>query len=81
MFIFREPPLSYVSNLFTLPFNRSVWIALGALLIIIFIVLYVISQWEWKKGSEDFTKPSPTIIDNILLIFSAIGQQGSLMTL
>lgn len=48
-FIFREPKLSYVANVFTLPFDIFVWISIIALMVVIAIVLYIVISWEWKK--------------------------------
>ena len=80
-FIFREPPLSHVRNLFTLPFHQSVWLTLIALLVIILVLLVVTTNWERKKYSveNDYLISSPTpIIDNILLVIGAISQQGNI---
>ncbi|XP_068908237.1 ionotropic receptor 75a-like isoform X3 [Tenebrio molitor] len=48
-FIFRQPKLSYVANVFTLPFDGLVWASTCALLLIMAMVLYVVVKWEWKK--------------------------------
>ncbi|CAH1371106.1 hypothetical protein MTP99_012595 [Tenebrio molitor] len=48
-FIFRQPKLSYVANVFTLPFDGLVWASTCALLLIMTMVLYVVVKWEWKK--------------------------------
>ncbi|XP_043270441.1 glutamate receptor ionotropic, kainate 5-like [Venturia canescens] len=85
-FLFRRPPLSYVSNLFTLPFERSVWIAIGVLLILVIGLLYVAMKWEYslKINNEiplqDWTGNSdvaPTISDDLLVVMGAVSQQGS----
>lgn len=46
-FIFKAPPLSYVTNVFMLPFDTNVWYCSYAIAVLIFIVLYVIVLWEW----------------------------------
>lgn len=48
-FIFRAPPLSYVANVFTLPFDLNVWYCCYAILILTFLVLYFITYWEWHN--------------------------------
>lgn len=48
-FIFRQPKLSYVSNVFVLPFDNFVWASIYSLLIIIACVLFFVVKWEWKK--------------------------------
>ncbi|XP_031783663.1 glutamate receptor ionotropic, delta-2 isoform X1 [Nasonia vitripennis] len=76
-FIFRQPPLSFVSNLFTLPFRPSVWIAIGILLIIIFLSLVISTKWEWVTKEVDSSgTPPPSLSDNLLLVVGAIAQQG-----
>ncbi|XP_011313618.1 uncharacterized protein, partial [Fopius arisanus] len=40
-FVFRRPPLSYVSNLFVLPFARNVWIATTLFCSFGYIILYL----------------------------------------
>lgn len=50
-FVFREPKLSYVTNVFMLPFDRYVWTAIISLLIINIMWLYTIIKWEWRKGN------------------------------
>lgn len=48
-FIFRQPKLSYVANVFTLPFDVYVWGCVVGLLFVIAGVLYTVVKWEWKK--------------------------------
>ncbi|XP_063975807.1 uncharacterized protein LOC135161814 [Diachasmimorpha longicaudata] len=83
-FLFRRPPLSYVSNIFTLPFARSVWIAIVVFLSISFVFLYIAMKWEWEKiqvipvefrlGGD--LERKPTVTDNLLVLLGAIFQQG-----
>ncbi|KAJ8982127.1 hypothetical protein NQ317_002853, partial [Molorchus minor] len=48
-FIFRAPPLSYVANVFTLPFDTYVWYSSIVLAGAILLVLYIINICEWKN--------------------------------
>ncbi|KAJ8959817.1 hypothetical protein NQ318_011549 [Aromia moschata] len=80
--IFRAPPLSYVSNIFTLPFDIYVWYSGFMLTAAILLVLYVITIWEWKDPT--FRKKmfgpqalQPSVFDVFLLEVGAITQQGS----
>lgn len=82
-FIFRAPPLSHVTNVFTLPFEAHVWYCSFALIIITFIVIYVIVKWEWTDlnfgqttGESSYTL-RPEISDVALMEIGAITQQGS----
>ncbi|KAL3269449.1 hypothetical protein HHI36_008519 [Cryptolaemus montrouzieri] len=82
-FIFRDPPLSYVANIFTRPFHRNVWYASFLMLVLIFAIKYVIVKWEWKEAIfretieklHDATKPS---VDDIAIVqMGVVSQQGS----
>lgn len=44
--IFKSPPLTYVYNLFTLPFSTSIWIASIAFFALISFLLYGTAFWE-----------------------------------
>ncbi|CAH1110302.1 unnamed protein product [Psylliodes chrysocephalus] len=83
-FVFREPKLSYVTNVFTLPFDRDVWLSTIALMIITGFFLYYILHWEVKKekyvpeiGSSDNLAQKATILDVALISFGALCQQAS----
>ncbi|KAG8034284.1 hypothetical protein G9C98_001368 [Cotesia typhae] len=83
-FVFRKPPLSYVSNLFTLPFGRTVWYAIAVMTCVICGFLYITLKWEWKKTLEsqentrhpDNLQKDPSLSDDLLILSSAIFQQG-----
>ncbi|CAH1156185.1 unnamed protein product [Phaedon cochleariae] len=88
-FIFRAPPLSYTTNIFTLPFHTYVWYSIFLLLGIIFFVTYVIVKWEWKdpvfrrkieEMQEISATPMPinaTFVDVFMMEMGAITQQGT----
>lgn len=48
-FVFREPKLSYVTNVFVLPFDRYVWVSTVVLVVITGLTLLVIVKWERKR--------------------------------
>lgn len=83
-FIFRRPLLSTVSNIFTLPFQRNVWIAIGMFLVLVFCLLSLSVKWEYQN--KEITKSTiywkesnptkPTTSDNLLILLSAFVQQG-----
>nr|AZQ24990.1 ionotropic receptor [Aphidius gifuensis] len=84
-FIFRRPPLSYVRNLFTLPFSRSVWMTIIIFLSLVCLILYITMKWETKHICENHLavvqysvdwNPNPAISDNFLVILGAVSQQG-----
>ncbi|XP_052755907.1 ionotropic receptor 75a isoform X1 [Galleria mellonella] len=74
-FILRQPPLSYVSNIFSLPFSTSVWIAIALCSCLSMFALYFTSKWEVRKGKTE-TQLDGTMGDAFLLTMSAISQQG-----
>uniref|UniRef100_A0A0C9PTU2 Kbp_3 protein n=1 Tax=Fopius arisanus TaxID=64838 RepID=A0A0C9PTU2_9HYME len=84
-FIFRQPPLSHISNLFTLPFSRSVWIGIAVFSCIGFVILYLSMAWEWQEVKDIPTdqklwgdlEMKPAFGDNFLILIGAITQQGS----
>ncbi|XP_060802728.1 ionotropic receptor 75a [Amyelois transitella] len=86
-FVFREPPLSYNSNLFLLPFSSVVWMCIGALVMILMVITYVNAYWESIKikkhimKSSDHTTLKPNISDIVVLLISAMCQQGSAIEL
>ncbi|XP_061713322.1 ionotropic receptor 75a-like isoform X2 [Cydia pomonella] len=88
-FVFRQPKLSYENNLFLLSFRASVWYSSIALLLLLVIVLFIVTIWEWKKtrGHEDKKLEADSgilrasVVDVVLLIFGAACQQGSTVEL
>ncbi|CAH0701263.1 unnamed protein product [Spodoptera exigua] len=83
-FVFQQPKLSYENNLFLLPFNTTVWYCTIALVFIIYLVLLLVTKWEWKKTKhsietreKDAGVLRANVVDIIILIFGAACQQGS----
>ncbi|KAK9879953.1 hypothetical protein WA026_008463 [Henosepilachna vigintioctopunctata] len=81
-FIFRAPPLSYISNIFTLPFDTYVWYACLAITLLSLISIYLVLMWEYNASfkKECLENPQntlrPTISEVTLFQISAIFQQG-----
>ncbi|XP_056633934.1 ionotropic receptor 75a-like [Diorhabda sublineata] len=80
-FVFRAPKLSYVTNVFTLPFDRQVWISTFFLVILIGLLINYILKWEiYKKKSENETSYALQKVDQVevaLISFGAVCQQSS----
>lgn len=78
-FIFRSPPLSYVSNVLTLPFEKIVWITCFMLTVISTLILHVIFNWESKNLETVPEKRTnkPNFFDVIIIQAGGICQQGS----
>ncbi|XP_072743848.1 uncharacterized protein [Anoplolepis gracilipes] len=83
-FVFRQPLLSTVTNIFILPFERDVWIAIAVFLVLVFCSLYASMKWEYyrhtmKKSSTTWKETNigqPTFGDDFLVILGAFAQQG-----
>ncbi|KAG5343575.1 GLRK protein, partial [Acromyrmex charruanus] len=83
-FVFRRPLLSTISNIFTLPFQRNVWIAIAVFLVLVFCLLYLSIKWEYDRGRmtesaaywNQLNPSKPTISDNLLILLGAFSQQG-----
>lgn len=79
-FIFRQPMLSMISNIFALPFQRSVWIAMAVFLLAVLGLLYVSSKWEYRCGTsaywESLNPAEQTLSDNLMVVLGAMAQQG-----
>ncbi|XP_033608435.1 uncharacterized protein LOC111867100 [Cryptotermes secundus] len=69
-FIFRQPPLSFIMNIFTLPFSRSVWMASVAFVVVAGSALYLTVQYEERSDRV-------TGSDITLLSLGAVCQQGT----
>lgn len=74
-FIFRAPPLSYVSNIYALPFNWAVWLASAVMIAVSCVCIYIAMSRQQSKGvpAEGSVRPS----DIVLLGIGAICQMGS----
>ncbi|CAG4980043.1 unnamed protein product [Colias eurytheme] len=80
-FVFRQPSLSYQNNLFILPFKPVVWMCIFALILLLTIILFINAYWESmkldNKNNRDQTVLRPSVSDIVIMIISAISQQGS----
>ncbi|CAH0401150.1 unnamed protein product [Chilo suppressalis] len=74
-FVFREPPLSYISNIFTQPFSRAVWLAIIVCVLGCSVFLYITSKWEASISMHQF-QLNGSWADIIILIIGAVLQQG-----
>ncbi|XP_025995968.2 glutamate receptor ionotropic, delta-1 isoform X2 [Solenopsis invicta] len=83
-FVFRRPLLSTVSNIFILPFQQNVWIAIAVFLILVFCLLHLSIKWEYYRDRltesatywNQLNPNKPTVSDNILILLGAFAQQG-----
>ncbi|XP_059057956.1 ionotropic receptor 75a-like [Achroia grisella] len=74
-FVFREPPLAYISNIFTLPFTRDVWLAIFICVLGCALFLYITSKWEATMTTHQYQLDG-SWADVLILIIGAVLQQG-----
>nr|WPO56529.1 ionotropic receptor [Leucinodes orbonalis] len=74
-FVFREPPLSYVSNIFAMPFTGAVWMAIVVCILGCSLFLYITSKWEATMSMHQFQLDG-SWADVIILVIGAVLQQG-----
>lgn len=74
-FIFRAPPLSFVSNIYYLPFQGMVWVCTAAMVCISCVAIYVAYWGSEKNGYSEADPVRGT--DVVLLGVGAIAQMGS----
>ncbi|XP_044730365.1 glutamate receptor 1-like [Chrysoperla carnea] len=82
LFIFHQPKLSVIANIYELPFNIDVWIASLLFIIVTSVTLYFAEKWEIYLYNFE-TEREKSLSNNIgwtEIIFMSIGavcQQGS----
>nr|ARO70295.1 antennal ionotropic receptor 75p-3 [Dendrolimus punctatus] len=74
-FVFREPPLAYISNIFTLPFTGNVWLAILICVVGCAVFLYFTSKWEASMSMHPLQLDG-SWADVLILIIGAVLQQG-----
>lgn len=73
-FIFRAPPLSYVSNIYYLPFNAVVWICAIVLVIVCTTLISIVYKFS-KEDNSNLTSS-----DFVMYGITTVCQMGSQMT-
>ncbi|XP_050352202.1 uncharacterized protein LOC126774709 [Nymphalis io] len=74
-FVFREPPLALLENIFALPFTTAVWVAIFICVMGCALFLYITSKWEATVGMHPL-QLNGTWADVLILIIGAVLQQG-----
>lgn len=74
-FVFRQPKLSYVANVYILPFRWTVWMSTFLLVIITALALYFVVSWERREHEGAVLQKSWK--DVLTLSLGAVCQQGS----
>ncbi|PSN49053.1 Ionotropic receptor 75k [Blattella germanica] len=80
-FIFRQPPLSFVQNIYTLPFSGLVWLCSFLLFTLMGILFYCALKWEFctKENESSSDKMQITWSDIVMSTVGAVCEQGTLM--
>lgn len=78
-FIFRPPPLSYVANIFYLPYQDLVWISAMILVAICTLVCFFVWKTSVKMQEDYCPNDIPRFSDVVMNSMGAITQQGQHM--
>lgn len=73
-FIFRAPPLSYVSNIYYLPFNAVVWFCAIVLVVVCTTLITIVYKFS-KENNSNLTNS-----DFVMYGITTVCQMGSQMT-
>ncbi|GLV44411.1 yellow-c [Carabus blaptoides fortunei] len=78
-FVFRRPPLSYESNIFTLPFTRPLWICSFCFVMLAIVLLYYTVYWEWQYPDLEISETAlkADFMEVVMLAVGALSQQGT----
>lgn len=76
-FVFRQPKLSYMSNVFLLPFRGPVWACSVALLLTLAAVLHAATRWERAHAAAAPDLLGASWSDVTVMTVGALCQQGS----
>lgn len=71
-FIFREPPLSYVSNIYYLPFRGSTWIAIICSTLLCTFFIFVTYRYSMRDSDREITTS-----DFALYAITSVCQMGT----
>ncbi|KAJ4439289.1 hypothetical protein ANN_07410 [Periplaneta americana] len=75
-FLFLKPSLSEISNIYTLPFSRAVWLAYFVIMIIFTLAMYVSQNAEDRLLNSKQAEPV-TMIESIFTSIAVICQEGT----
>lgn len=78
--MFIQPPMSAITNVYTVPFSRTVWMCSGSSLVLVAILLLISLYCEDKFSEEDKFGPLwRRLLDVALVTLGAICQQGEFL--
>ncbi|KAJ4439290.1 hypothetical protein ANN_07411 [Periplaneta americana] len=73
-FIFLKPSLSDISNIYTLPFTRSVWLTYFVVLAVLTVAMFISQNAERRMDHSDSTEPT-TIADAVMTSIAVVCQE------
>lgn len=76
-FVFRRPPLTSTSNIYSLPLSATVWICSVLLVVLSTAVIYITHRYSISMAADPNEPQSTPISDFILAAVCAICQKGS----
>jgi hypothetical protein len=74
-FLFLKPSLSDVSNIYTLPFSRAVWVTDLVTMVVFSYALYITQRTESGIGDSKGTRPL-SLIDSFFTTIGIVCQEG-----
>ncbi|XP_055679896.1 probable glutamate receptor [Lutzomyia longipalpis] len=78
-FIFRPPPLSYISNIFYLPYQDMVWVCALILFGVCTVIFFIVWRASLKMQEHCDPKDVPRFTDVLMNAMGAVTQQGEQM--
>lgn len=74
-FLFLKPSLSDISNIYTLPFSRAVWVTYIVTIAVLCCALHVAQRTEGAIGDSAATRPL-SVSDSVLTVIGVVCQEG-----
>jgi hypothetical protein len=74
-FLFLKPSLSDISNIYTLPFSRTVWVTYFVITAVFCCALHVVQRAEGAIGDSAATQPL-SVSDSVLTVIGIVCQEG-----
>jgi hypothetical protein len=74
-FLFLKPSLSDISNIYTLPFSRAVWVTYLVTTAVFCCALHVVQRTEGAIGDSAATRPL-SLSDSVLTVIGIVCQEG-----
>jgi len=73
--MFLKPSLSEISNIYTLPFSRAVWVTYLVTIAVLCCALHVAYRTEGAIGHSAAIRP-PSVSDSVLTVIGLVTKEG-----